>query len=836
MNHSDWVQFASIMSWIWRTIEWAIVKGLYFLCQGAENVIDSIFKVTELLNDGVVGKYYHAVQAIAWVVLAVMLVWIGIRYIIGKEVNLKNNLIQLVLGACFLVGGAGVIDWGLQVVTGTFQDTKAVVSGKDSTLKTSLSFNIIKDNTADLMYVAENHQWNTLLNNANKKEKEAKKNQLSSDVFMNMDLTEVLEDKQLTDIKNFKGSDNEKASKALGQEIIGTDDKGKYQTKDVDNGWFSLFKEGYYRYGARFMPMIIGLIVMLCAFLLTAFIIVTNILDLVFVKILSPIMAVSDIDTGQRLKTTAMEAFKSLVVIACSGISLGIFSRYFTWVGQQDLGVVPYAVLLLAGLKVCIDGSHVFGKLLGVDVGLQDGWKMAMGAYAGAKGMASAGKAVSNVATGVANGTSKTIQGISKKIDNNTLDTIHDRQSNENKDSSGLGISQPSNASFDMLHNQNTDMNNERNQEGNDTLSSISKEEGDQNQSSMNHGNENSSMVNGDQNLQGELSKDGDKHSAYTQDSSSQSVNENEEQNASQSVDEQANLEQQEMNQVGNDHTVEEDSMLQEQQEQSLEGIASHQEENEIIENDTLDSIHDNENVGAEDGEMSGNEIDNNTLDSIHGAGTSTELEDGGMNGSEVDNSTLDSIHEAGASTGVEEEGINGNPVDNSTLDPLNGVDSSREFEGDTPEDSIQNSTLENAQHEAMTPALEKMEASNSSSFDDKERRIHSVNSNELETPSIHNQEMESNVLESNNISTSQQDITNNESVAKKENILSEVNSYSELDLTKPIYKTREDFERSKIDLRTPNPELMRKQRIRKLEDEIDKMMNVNRKGDPLNE
>ncbi|CAM4051520.1 pLS20_p028 family conjugation system transmembrane protein [Catellicoccus marimammalium] len=766
MNHSDWVQFASIMSWIWRTIEWAIVKGLYFLCQGAENVIDSIFKVTELLNDGVVGKYYHAAQMAAWGVLAVMLVWIGIRYVIGKEISLKNNLIQLVLGACIVVGGAGVIDWGLQVATGTFQDTKAVVSSDDSTLKSSLSFNIIKDNTADLMYIGDHNQWNTLLNNANKKEKETTKNKLSSDVFMNMDLTEVLNKEQLEEIK----SKNKEASKALGLEIIGTNDNGKYETKEIKNGWFSLFDDGYFRYGARFMPMIIGLVVMLCAFLLTAFIIVTNILDLVFVKILSPIMAVSDIDTGQRLKNMAMEAFKSLIVIACSGISLGIFSRYFTWVGQQDFGVVPYTVLLLAGLKVCIDGSHVFGKLLGVDVGLHDGWKSAMGAYAGMKGVASAGKgavsagkAVASGVGNVAHGAGDVIRGINQKIENHTMDSIHDELSHEHNSPQGSTVSQL-NHTLDSIHDNQTNMN----QDGNKQDTSIEQQEGNKvsNAEGTNAYSKSGNIATGDQNIQQEeanVATHGGDVSTNTLDNEEQTSH-----NEEAMVAENANLENQE--------SINEDM-------------------NNAIQETNNPTINEQENSSIE--ENPANEaVENQTIESIHG-------EDGQADGV-VDNGTMNSIHDDTLSSADEEL----KAPDMDSISPTNNTDIPSIEENDS----------------SIKP-LETNNQNGESAISDVEVPNNPANS------SLKEEKADTNVeVPTMNDSKPSTEGTSEVKSKSKDNILSEVDSYADLDLTRPVYRTREEFERANVDLTKPDPEYMKQRELKQYEDQIDEMMGINRK------
>ncbi|MDG0913417.1 hypothetical protein P6U20_29570, partial [Bacillus paranthracis] len=87
---------------------------------------------------------------------------------------------------------------------------------------------------------------------------------------------------------------------------------------------------------------------------------------------------------------------------------LKIYSLYIGWLATKDFGFMGWgnALLLLAGSWAVIDGPNIVERILGIDAGLQSGWKTmmagAMAAKAGFEIAKATGKMVKKGATGTA--------------------------------------------------------------------------------------------------------------------------------------------------------------------------------------------------------------------------------------------------------------------------------------------------------------------------------------------------------------------------------------------------------------------------------------------------
>ena len=62
------------------------------------------------------------------------------------------------------------------------------------------------------------------------------------------------------------------------------------------------FKEGKFRFSYRTGTITLSLLTVSFAFICSAFIIATSLIELIFAKLMFPVLSVSDIETGQRTK------------------------------------------------------------------------------------------------------------------------------------------------------------------------------------------------------------------------------------------------------------------------------------------------------------------------------------------------------------------------------------------------------------------------------------------------------------------------------------------------------------------------------------------------------
>lgn len=398
-NDNKWVQFCDLFTWIGHNIGWGIVRIVYTISQGAENLIDSIFTLGGLLNNPDVTNITNKVKWLSFVVMGLVLLFLFFKWMTGKAVDMKNVFIQMILGTCLIFASTNFVISGLNVSGGhdlyswafnlskqnykSFKNDSYFSSSelsKDATESNkkgesnSFSFNAIKANTMDLQYVLSKGNATDLEPSKGGKFKSTGVNDLTPSDFRVLDMSQLLE-------KPEKASSSDPKNKEIGKYLtyrVDKNEKGQYEGKEISN-FLKFFPQGYFRFGFHFSRIIITLLVMTVAFVLAAFNIGSTILELVFLKILSPITIASDIETGKRMKQILMDIWQAWLTITLTGFSLSLFTRIFSFISGLDLNILAYTIALLVSAKVCYDGSNMIKKYFGVDVGVQSGWKTLMG-------------------------------------------------------------------------------------------------------------------------------------------------------------------------------------------------------------------------------------------------------------------------------------------------------------------------------------------------------------------------------------------------------------------------------------------------------------------------
>ena len=430
-NDNKWVQFCDLFTWAGHGIGWAVVRIVYTLSQGAENIIDSIFTLGGLLEDPSIVNITTKIQWLGFGVMALVLLFLFFKWMTGKPVDMKNVMIQMILGTCLIFATTNFVVQGLNTAGGLdlyswafnlskqnydgFKDdsyfekgaltTDATASNKKGE-SSSFSFNAIKANTMDLQYVLSKGNANDLEPNKDGKFKSTGVNDLTPSDFRVLDMIQLLKDPDK--LANPHKDDNKKIGKYLNYRVD-KDKDGNYIGEKIHN-FLKFFPQGYFRFGFHFSRIIVTLLVMMVAFVLAAFNIGTTILELVFLKILSPITIASDIETGKRMKQILMDIWKAWLTITLTGFSLSLFTRIFSFISGLDLGILAYTVALLVSAKVCYDGSNMIKKYFGTDVGVQSGWKTLLG-------VSSVGHMVHDGASAISTGAHAVTSGVGRLKD-----------------------------------------------------------------------------------------------------------------------------------------------------------------------------------------------------------------------------------------------------------------------------------------------------------------------------------------------------------------------------------------------------------------------------------
>ncbi|MGV2929313.1 hypothetical protein RW115_12000 [Macrococcus capreoli] len=367
----------SFESEVGRDLAWVIICLLYNIANLTEKLLDTVYTMGGILEDEQVQTLVDAIMPIAWALMAVSVLYYGYKVMTGKQELKQDLMINIMLIASLFI----LLPWAIQKLnTATekmYKYSKTIYAPQTKTEEdSSLALSIVQNNTVDLIWLS-NAKWEL---NAT-----GQSNFINSDNMLWLDPNERIhpEGKFGTDYK-LKGKNKEVFSKVR---VI--DGEGKESLQDISVPDFPLvgkieeYGKYYYRYSVNFWAVIIQLGIIAIAFLATSYKVVRLILEIGFSKVLSPFIASTDLSTGQRTK----ELIKNIVMNYSALFLIPLVMQFYllcnAWLTLQDYNWIIKTIIMIAFGMFLIDGPDIAKKLLGVDLGVQDGWRAMMGTWAG---------------------------------------------------------------------------------------------------------------------------------------------------------------------------------------------------------------------------------------------------------------------------------------------------------------------------------------------------------------------------------------------------------------------------------------------------------------------
>lgn len=410
---SEWIHDANLLGYVFKWISGSWIKGLYKLSVGVEDILDQVFDVFGFLNNGTIKTVYTSMRVLSVTVLIIMLIVLAYKFILNERVDLKAGLFRAALFVCLGINLPAMMNSSVELAQKVYGETKNLNDSETSTL----SYGIVKENLADLKYASKKG-----FGRLNGQTGTAKSN-LSEKGFQATDLTEIITP---DDLKLMKEKARNEDDVSYLEYKLTTDEEGAITSEKISNGgMFDFFKEGKFRFTFKTGTITVSLITVSFAFLCSAFIIATSLIELIFAKLMFPILSVSDIETGQRTKKMFLDMGSSLLAIMLTGFSLSIFKLYFAYIGTLHIGFLAYLILCIVGIRITIDGPNFFGKFLGIDIGVRSGWQALMGTAVAAKAATGAMKNGVNAAKSIKDGASNTMSRM--KVNNG----VHENNNND---------------------------------------------------------------------------------------------------------------------------------------------------------------------------------------------------------------------------------------------------------------------------------------------------------------------------------------------------------------------------------------------------------------------
>lgn len=404
-----------------HTLGWGMVTLFYHIVTLIEDCLDganllSLFSFVDGKNATIHGIYGSVMNVVVWSVLALSLVLVGYKLMVGKQSDLKNLTVNIFLSIGLLVlmptlFGVGQFS-GQAFSKGLFNDVKAL-NTSDKKPNESLAFGLIKQNCTDWAYVSQKNKWDDV-----KKDKSV--NQLDEKDFSDgvYPLNNLITSKSASEMDTKQG-------KLLQYHLSKDDDNKTKPVKDASVASWApkVFKNGYFQYTlTSTIGVLVGLAALAIAVLFNAFVIVRAIVELAMKRILAPVIFASDIETLQKSKMILSDIMKCYLTIGLTELGMVLFNFWVTYVNGKNMNLLLKVVCFVAGVSFLINGSTSVQRYFGIDIGLQDGkngWMAAFGVGAAiGKGSKSVKSAVENVTgttvAGIAGGAAGIMNGLQK--------------------------------------------------------------------------------------------------------------------------------------------------------------------------------------------------------------------------------------------------------------------------------------------------------------------------------------------------------------------------------------------------------------------------------------
>ncbi|MBJ1587987.1 hypothetical protein JFH18_13665, partial [Enterococcus faecium] len=399
---------------IW--LGWAVVKGMFTVTDSIQNMIPDVLDLFNFIEStGLNNVYQSAVNTIVIGLMILSLMFVGYKMITGKgTVDLKSVGMNVVMSIALILLMPTMISSGIQFAKIFYNDATTITNSDDG-----VAWSLIKQGVTDLAYINKTDQYSSI-------DKTEDRNKLTRKNFQQTDLTQVLTDKVIDKLeKENPAADN------LRYELVENSNNEFVATKFSDN-FLSTFsdslKSGYYRYQANLWGISIGLTALAIAYVFSAFVIITAILELAFKRVLGVLVFATDIETGQRSKVVLSDILQCYLTVGFQGFGLSMFAMFINFLnaGQGiSTNIFIKTIAYICAVFVLIKGSGTVMRYFGVDIGLKEGYGQLASAFGMGAMLFRKGSTGFNRAKGSGNGNgSDSGEGEDRKPEKNFGETL----------------------------------------------------------------------------------------------------------------------------------------------------------------------------------------------------------------------------------------------------------------------------------------------------------------------------------------------------------------------------------------------------------------------------
>lgn len=356
---------------IFRTLAWWAAKGLKMICDSAEGLYDSAYKLLNFTQYEGIQNFIKSFRPVMIAILIAALLGIGITLMFCTD-KIRKYIYNFII---FI----GIVSALPYIITSM---NKVVLSGKDAVYDgvDNMSQELFAGQVDDLIYISQGG-----LDSNGKFAMTG--NQIDKTKVQYIDINEVIDpdNSQLS-------SEYQQLFKS--QKQINAD--GSITVDEISEKFLSIFDPPYYyRFHVSWLLLYLSLISLIIAYIFTAYRVVRLVWELIAGQLIA-FLASPDITNGQRVLKILETIKNTYIGIFLTCVFIKIYTIAVTYVRSQNFGAFTEVFLIIFLTLALLDGPNMIERIFGVDIGIKP--LLAMQASAGvARAGEAAAKNVKNI-------------------------------------------------------------------------------------------------------------------------------------------------------------------------------------------------------------------------------------------------------------------------------------------------------------------------------------------------------------------------------------------------------------------------------------------------------
>ncbi|MCX0407597.1 pLS20_p028 family conjugation system transmembrane protein [Clostridium perfringens] len=350
LKYSEYFTKSDFILHGFRLVGWFFIKGLSFLVNKLEDVVDSVTKVTDFFNSPEITALINKFKPLLGLLLVASIIFIGYQLMINKKFDRSRVPMNIILALCIVVAMPLAMDKLNTLSNKVIGQIQGDVPFADQ---------IIENNITDLY----------LLDKANFPIKDdgtvgdiSPKNNLGNNITKISPNEEIDRGK----VENKKVFENE----------VEIDSEGNPQLNKI----VGLFKwdDEYYRFHINFLTIIVTLAITAFVMVFTAIKMIKLSIELACSKVMTTFVAVADLSGGQRIRQSINGIISIFVAMISTMLMLKLYVMGTAYLSDKISGIGTILAMIGCAIFV-IDGPNYIEKMFGVDAGLSSVWRTITG-------------------------------------------------------------------------------------------------------------------------------------------------------------------------------------------------------------------------------------------------------------------------------------------------------------------------------------------------------------------------------------------------------------------------------------------------------------------------